>query len=76
MDHLFRVIVDGVRIVEPAVISVPLLAVHDRVGGVVGLRQLVSGLHFSQLEVTAFFLTRLFFFTRAKRSTLNALSEK
>lgn len=74
MDLLLRVVVDGVGVVEPAVVGVPLLAVHHGVRGVVGLRQLVSVLDFDQIEVAAVFLARVFLLAGAERSTLDALS--
>lgn len=55
MDLGLSVVDDGVGEVEPAVIGVPLLAVHHGVGGVVGLGQLVPVLHFDQLKVVALF---------------------
>lgn len=75
MDLLLCVVVDSIGVVEPAVISVPLLAVHHRVRSIVGLWQLVSVLYFDQIKVAAVFLTRLFLFTGAKRSTLDTLSD-
>lgn len=74
MDLLLCVVVDSIGVVEPAVVGVPLLAVHDGVGSVVGLRQLISVLHFDQIEVAAVFLTRVLLLARAKRSTLDTLS--
>lgn len=76
MDLLLRVVVDSIGVVEPAVIGVPLLAVHHGVRGVVGLRQLVSVLDFDQIEVAALFLTRVFLLTGAERPTLDTLSER
>lgn len=75
MDLLLCVVVDSIGVVEPAVIGVPLLAVHHGVGGIVGLRQLVPVLHFDQIEVAAVFLTRVFLLTGAERSTLDTLPE-
>ncbi len=74
MDLPLRVVVDGVGVVEPAVVGVPLLAVHHRVRGVVGLGQLVPVLHFDQVEVAAVFLTCILLLTGAKRPTLDTLS--
>lgn len=44
---LFHCVVDSIGVVEPAIIGVPLLAVHHRVGGVMGLGQLVSVFYFN-----------------------------
>lgn len=74
MDLLLRVVVDSVGVVEPAVVGVPLLAVHHRVRGVVGLGQLVPVLHFNQVEVAAVSLTCVLLLTSAKRPALDALS--
>lgn len=74
MDLLLCVVVDSIGVVEPAVVGVPLLAVHDGVGGVVGLGQLLSVLHLDQIEVAAVFLTRVLLLARAKCSTLDTLS--
>lgn len=65
------VVVDGVGVVEPAVVGVPLLAVHDRVGGVVGLRQFV--LHHYQVEVAALLLTRVLLLASAERPAQDAV---
>ena len=70
---LLRVVVDGVGVVEPAVVGVALLAVHDGVGGLVGLRQLVPGLDFDQVEVAAVLLTRVLLLARPERPALHAL---
>lgn len=75
MDLLLCVVVDGIGVVEPAVVGVPLLAVHHGVRSVIGLRQLVSVLYFDQSEVAAVFLTRVFLLAGAERSTLDTLSE-
>lgn len=47
MDLLFCVVVDSVGVVEPAVVGVPLLAVHHRVEVTIGLGQLVPVFHFN-----------------------------
>lgn len=74
MDLLLCVVVDGVGVVEPAVVGVPLLAVHQRVGGVIGLGQLVPVLHFDQVKVAAVFLAFVLLLTSAKRPALDTLS--
>lgn len=74
MDLFLCVVVDSVGVVEPAVVGVPLLAVHHWVSGVVGLGQLVPVLHFNQVEVAAVSLTRVLLLTSAKRPALDALS--
>ncbi len=74
MDLLLCVVVDSVGVVKPAVIGVPLLAVHHGVRGIVGLGQLVPVLHFNQVEVAAVFLTCVLLLTGAKRPALDALS--
>ena len=73
MHLLLSVVVDGVGVVEPAVVGVSLLAVHHGVGGVVGLGQLVPVLHLDQVEVAAVSLTCFLLLTRAKRPALDAL---
>lgn len=73
MDLRLRVVVDGVRVVEPAVVGVPLFAVHDRVSGVVGLRQFIPVLHLDQVEVAALFLTRVLLLAGAERPALDTL---
>lgn len=73
MDLRLRLVVDGVGVVEPAVVGVPLLAVHDRVGGVVGLRQFLPVLHHDQVEVAALLLTRVLLLARAERPALDTL---
>lgn len=75
MDLLLCAIVDGVGVVEPAVVGVPLLAVHHRVRSVVGLRQLVPVLHFDQIEVAAVFHARVFLLAGAERPALDTLPE-
>lgn len=75
MDLLHCVVVDGVGVVEPTVIGVPLLAVHHGVRSIVGLRQLVPVLHFDQSEVTAVFLARVLLLAGAKCPALDTLSE-
>lgn len=75
MDLLLCTIVDGVGVVEPAVVGVPLLAVHDGVRSVVGLRQLVPVLHFDQIEVAAVFHARVFLLAGAERPALDTLPE-
>lgn len=75
MDLLLCVVVDGIGVVEPAVVGVPLLAGYHGVRGVIGLWQLVSVLYFDQSEIAAVFLTRVFLLTGAERSTLDTLSE-
>jgi len=74
VDLLLRVVVDGVGVVEPAVVGVPLLAVHHRIGGVVGLGQLVPFLHFDEVEVAAVSLACFLLLTGAERPALDALS--
>lgn len=73
MDLLLRVVVHGEGVVEPAVVGVPLLAVHHRVGGIVGLWQLFSVLHFDEGEVAALFLTRVLLLSGSESPTLDAL---
>lgn len=73
MDLRLRVVVDGVGVVEPAVVSVPLLTVHDRVGGVVGLRQFLPVLHYDQVEVAAHIRTHVLLLARAERPALDTL---
>lgn len=75
MDLLHCVVVDGVGVVEPAVVGVPLLAVHHGICSVVGLWQLVPVLHFDQSEVTAVFLARVLLLAGAERPALDTLSE-
>lgn len=75
MDLLLCAVVDGVGVVEPAVVGVPLLAVHHRVRSVVGLRQLVPVLHFDQIEVAAVFHAGFFLLAGAERSALDTLPE-
>lgn len=71
MDLRLGVVVDGVGVVEPAVVGVPLLAVHDRVGGVGGLRQFV--LHHDQVEVAALLLARVLLLAGAERPAQDAV---
>lgn len=73
MNHFFCVVVDGVGVVEPAVVGVPLLAVHNGVGGVVGLGQLVSVLHFDQGKCAAHFLTFVLHLAGAEGPTFHAI---
>lgn len=74
MDLLLCVVIDSVGVVEPAVVGIPLFAVHHRVRGVIGLGQLVAVLHFNQVEVAAFSLTSVFLLTGAKCPALDAFS--
>lgn len=73
MDLRLSVVVDSVGVVEPAVVGVPLLAVHHRVAGVVGLGQLIPVLHFDQVKVVAFLFAHVLLLTRAECPTLDAL---
>lgn len=73
MHLLLCVVVDSVGVVEPAVVGIPLLAVHHGIRGVVGLRQLVSVLDFDQVEVAAVSLARVLLLTGAKGTTLDTL---
>lgn len=75
MDFLHCVVVDGVGVVEPAVVGVPLFAVHHGVRSIVGLRQLVPVLHFDQSEVTAVFLASVLLLAGAERPALDTLSK-
>lgn len=75
MDLFLRVVVDSIRVVEPAVVGIPLLAVHHWVSGVVGLGQFLPVLHFNQVEVAAVSLTCVLLLTSSKRPALDALSE-
>ena len=75
MDLLFCV-VDCIGVVEPAVIGVLLLAVHHRVAGIIGLRQLVPVLHFNYFEKAALFFTFVFLFPSSKGQALNTFSEE
>lgn len=74
MDLLLCVVVDSVGVVEPAVVGIPLFAVHHRVRGIIGLGQLVTVLYFDQVEVAAVSLTRVFLLTGAKCPALDAFS--
>lgn len=71
MDLLLRVVVHSVGVVEPAVVGIPLLAVHDGIRGVVGLRQLVPVLDFDQVEVAAVSLTRVLLLSGAECAALD-----
>lgn len=73
MDFLLCVVVDSIGVVKPAVIGIPLLAVHHRVRSIIGLWQFIPVLHFDQVEVAAVFLTRVLFFPSAKCPTLDAV---
>lgn len=73
MHLLLCVIVDGVGVVEPAVVGVALLTVHQGEGLAGWLGQLVSVLHLDQVEVAAVSLTGVFLLSSAKRSALNTL---
>lgn len=72
MDLLLSVVVDGVCVVEPAVIGVSFLAVHER-EGLDGLRKLVSVLHLDEVKVTTVSLTSVFLLSRAEPPTLHTL---
>lgn len=61
---------DGVGVVEPAVVSISLFAVHEW-EGLYGLRQLLPVFHLDQFEVTAVFFTSVFLFSSTKGSALN-----
>lgn len=75
MDFPFRV-VDSVGIVEPAVIGIPLLAVHHGVRVVIGLRQLVPVLHCNQVKVAALLFACFHLLTGAKCPALDTQSGK
>lgn len=72
MDLLLSVVVNGVGVVEPAVIGVSLLAVHKR-EGLDGLRELVSVLHLDEVKVTTVSLAGVFLLSCAERPTLHTL---
>lgn len=76
MDLLHCVVIDGVGVVEPAVVGVPLLAVHHGVRSVIGLWQLVPVLHFYQSEITAVFLASVLLLAGAECPALDTLSER
>lgn len=76
MHLLLGVVVDSVSVVEPAVVGVPLLAVHDGVRGVVGLGKFVPDLDFDQVEVATVLLTSVLLLTSAKRTALDTLSAR
>lgn len=72
MDFFLSVVVDGVCVVEPAVIGVSLLAVHEG-EGLDGLRELVSVLHFNEFKVTTVSLTSVLLLSCAERPALHTL---
>lgn len=74
--HLLGVVPDGVGVVEPAVVGVPLLAVAQGVALVGGLRQLVAVLHLHQLEVAAVALACVLLLAGLERPALHAVPAK
>lgn len=72
MDLLLGVVVDGVSVVEPAVVGVSLLAVHER-EGLHRLREFISVLHLDEVKVATVSLTRVFLLSCAERPALHAL---
>ena len=72
MDDLGAVVLDGVGVVEPAVIGVPLLAVGDEGLGP-RLRQVIAALHHLQLEIHALQLARLLLLACFEGTALHTL---
>lgn len=66
----FGVVSDGVGVVEPAVVGVSLLAVHER-KGLNRLRQFIRMFHLNQSEVAAVSLASLLLFSCTKGSALH-----
>lgn len=74
VDLLGGVVSDGVGIVEPAVVGVPLFAVSQWETLVCGLGQVVTVLHFDQLEVAALPLTCVLLLSGLESSALHTVS--
>lgn len=72
MHYLLGGVADGVGVVEPAVVRVAFLAVHEG-EGLHGLGQLVTVLHLLQCEVAAVPLARALLLARPKGPALHAI---
>lgn len=70
MDLLLCLVVDSVGVVEPAVVGIPLLTVHQG-ESLSWLRQLAPVLHLDQVEVATVSLTRVLLLPRPKGPALN-----